>query len=420
MASDSSYPGPRPRGGSLWEMIDLVRRGSLILLLVVTAALLSAGCAPAAAPGDEETDGEQVAPTATPSSGADSEPPGGCWDGALPEHGVHCHVLEHAAMVEAIEVVAIYEAPNDVLHVFLARSAPLDDELTSLFRRKASAFLAERGESLLALEFHWTSVRGGELRGLLVPPSMEGYDQAFLHVGGLKAVASQPGWASWTQLWPDTSTALKHDPGSGARFDVSDIDRGNIPEPDCEVEVSGSGCRHWKLHPDSGIAGGHKNPDKRPGENKKRSYIQIKESLLPTDEEGRQALMRKLGLDRSQISIEFEFVPVKYDYGELWRWATILRRFALSPSNTIGIVYAGVRANKKYDHLENLFPLDDLDVAVYGDASTLRDTVGIHALDARVVVEALPELLPLLGIPIDAVGVVSTIDEGWTGLTVPE
>ncbi len=401
-------------------MIDLVRRGSLILLLVVTAALLSGGCAPAASPGDEETGGEQVAPTATPSSGAGSEPPGGCWDGALPEHGVHCHVLEEAQRQGAIEVVAIYEAPNDVLHVFLARSAPLDDELTSLFRRKASGLLSDRLESLSALAFRWDMVGGGELRGLMVPPSMEGYDQAFLHVGGLKAVRSQPGWASWTQLWPDTSTALKHDPGSGARFDVSDIDRGNIPEPDCEVEVSGSGCRHWKLHPDSGIAGGHRNLDKRPGENKFRSYIQIKETLLPTDEEGRQALMRKLGLDRSQISIEFEFVPVKYDYGEMWRWATILRRFVLSPSNTIGIVYAGVRANKKYDHLENLFPLDDLDLAVYGDASTLRDTVGIHALDASVVVEALPELLPLLGIPIDAVGVVSTIDEGWTGITVME
>ncbi len=422
-------------------MIDLVRRGSLVLLLVVTAALLSAGCAPAAAPGDDEADGEQAAPTAatsdsgTPddpgdtdeedsqaptSSSSDSEPPGDCWYGALPENGVHCHVLEHAARVEAIEVVAIYEAPNDVLHVFLARSAPLDDELTSLFRRKASAFLAERGESLLALEFHWTSVRGGELRGLLVPPSMEGYDQAFLHVGGLKAVASQPGWASWTQLWPETSTALKHDPGSGARFDVSDIDRGNIPEPDCEVEVGDTACRRWKLHPDSGIAGYHRDPDRRPGENKFRSYLQIKESLLPTDEEGRQALLRRFEYDRYQTHEELEFVPVKYDYGELWRWATILRRFALSPSNTIGIVYAGVRPNKKYDHLENLFPLDDLDVAVYGDASTLRDTVGIHALDASVVVEALPELLPLLGIPVDAVGVVSTIDEGWTGLTVPE
>ena len=426
-------------------MIDLVRRGSLILLLVVTAALLSAGCAPAAAPGDEETDGEQVAPTATPSSGADSgtpddpgdtddedsqaptssssdsEPPGDCWDGALPEHGVHCHVLEEAQRQGAIKVVAIYEAPNAVLHIFLARSAPLDGELTSLFKRKASEFLAERGKSLYILEFHWTSVRGGEFRGELVPPPMEGYDQAFLHVGGLKAVRSQPGWASWRQLWPETSTALKHDPGSGARFDVSDIDRGNIPEPDCEVEADDSGCEDWKLHPDSGIAGYHRNPDRRPGEDKLRASVQIKETLLPTDEEGRQALMRKLGLDRLHTLKALEFIPVKYDYGELWRWATILRRFALSPSNTIGIVYADVRANFNYQPaLENVFPLDDLDLAVYGDASTVRDTVGIDALDASVVVEALPELLPLLGIPVDAVGVVSTIDEGWTGLTVPE
>ncbi len=407
---------------------DPSRAGLMPAMLpaVALAVLATAGCGTEPGPISEPTFSptSTVTATAVPvptATEVPQTPPGDCWDGVLAENGVHCYVFEEAQRQGAIKVVAIYEAPNDVLHVFLARSAPLDDELTSLFRKKASAFLAERGESLYILEFHWTTVPGGEFRGELVPPPMEGYDQAFLHVGGLKAVRSQPGWASWRQLWPETSTALKHDPGSGARFDVSDIDRGNIPEPDCGVDADGSGCEDWKLYPDSGIAGGHKNPDKRPGENKKRSYIQIKESLLPTDEEGRQALMRKLGLDRSQISIEFEFVPVKYDYGELWRWATILRRFALSPSNTIGIVDANVRPNKNYQPaLENVFPLDDLDLAVYGDASTLRDTVGIDALDARAVVEALPELLPLLGIPIDAVGVVRTIDEGWTGLTVPE
>ncbi len=278
-----------------------------MLLAVALAVLATAGCGTEPGPISEPTFSptSTVTATAVPvptATEVPQTPPGDCWDGVLAENGVHCYVFEEAQRQGAIKVVAIYEAPNAVLHVFLARSAPLDGELTSLFRRKASAFLAERGESLLALEFHWTSVRGGELRGLLVPPSMEGYDQAFLHVGGLKAVASQPGWASWTQLWPETSTALKHDPGSGARFDVSDIDRGNIPEPDCEVEVSGSGCEDWKLYPDSGIAGYHRNPDRRPGENKKRAYLQIKETLLPTDEEGRQALMRKLGLDRSKLT----------------------------------------------------------------------------------------------------------------------
>ena len=421
--------------GSRWDVTEtsdsFYRPLSLLASLATVALLLNAGCALTEEPGEPGAEEFPTPISSTPGIAASAvpvatatavpqAPPGDCWDGALPENGVHCHILEHAQTVEAIKVVAIYEAPNDVLHVFLARSAPLDDELTSLFRRKASAFLSERLESLYALSFRWGKVGGGELRGQLVPPSMEGYDQAFLHVGGLKAVRSQPGWASWTQLWPDTSTALKHDPGSGARFDVSDIDTGNIPEPDCGVDADGSGCEDWKLYPDSGIAGYHRDPDRRPGENKFRGYVQVKESLLPTDEEGKEALLRKLGLDRFQTYEEIELIPVKYDYGEMWRWATILRRFVLSPSNTIGIVGADVRPNKNYHALENLFPLDDLDLAVYGDASTVRDTVGIDALDARVVVEALPELLPLLGIPIDAVGVVRAVDEGYTGITVPE
>ena len=30
-------------------------------------------------------------------------------------------------------------------------------------------------------------------------------------------------------------------------------------------------------------------------------------------------------------------IPFNYDYEELWRWATILNRFALSAGNTIGV-----------------------------------------------------------------------------------
>ena len=305
-------------------MFDSLRKASPVLLSLLVVMLMSAVCASPAAPGEPgdtgdtgDTGGEELhTPTATAvpvptATEVPQTPPGDCWDGVLAEDGVHCYVLEEAQRQGAIKVVAIYEAPNDVLHVFLARSDPLDRELTSLFRRKASALLSERLESLSALAFRWDMVGGGEFRGLLVPPSMEGYVQAFLHVGGLKAVTSQPGWASWDAAVAGRVDGAQARPGLRARFDVSDIDTANIPEPDCEVEADDSGCEDWKLYPDSGIAGYHRDPDRRPGEDKKRGYVQVKETLLPTDEEGKQALLRKLGLDRFQTHEEIELVPVK-------------------------------------------------------------------------------------------------------------
>ena len=390
-------------------------RSAIALVTLMGLTLLVAGCAPAASPGD---------PTATPASTPVSQtPPGDCWGGALPEDGVHCYVLEQSQMEGAIKVVAIYEAPNDVLHMFLARTAPLDDSLRILFREKATKFLGE-GKGIARRVFDWNNFRDGTLRGRLVPPYMKGYGQAFLYVGGLDALQSVPGWASWTRLWPeapDASVSVRHDPGSGRVFDVSDIDTGRIPDPNCDELVSRIACNMWRRNPDSGVAGYHVEILSR--ESTTLAYIQIKETFLPQSEEEQESLKQRLLPGDELFWIDdVTLIPVKYNYWELWSWATILNRFAVSAANTIGIVRADVDTNTvgRGSHIfPDIFPLDGWDLAEPGDASAVRETVGIVASDASTVTEALPELLPLLGIPVDAVGIVRTIVERYIE-AVPE
>ena len=382
----------------------------------LTPALSSSPTARATlTPSPVPTDNPTPVPTATAapaSTPVPQTPPGDCWGGALPEDGVHCYVFEQSQMEGTIKVVAIYEAPNDVLHIFLARTDPLDQTLSALFREKAAAFLDVGVNELDSLAFFFERPPGRDPRRELVPPSMEGYGQAFLHVGGLKAVQTQPGWASWTRLWPEEpGESLRRDPGSSRTFDVSGIDTGNIPKPDCDAIGTGSACNLWKRYPESGVAGYDVESNRR--ESTISAYIQIKENLLPPGEEEQESLTQRLLHEDSLLRIdEITLIPVKYDYWELWTWATILNRFVLSSANTIGIVWARVETNLPYFQ-EQFLPLDGWTFASYQDKSTVRETVGIGVQEAEVVLEALPELLPLLGIPVDAVGVVTVIEDKY-------
>ena len=328
---------------------------ALVALAVMT--LLIAGCAPAAAPGDPEPSGEKGSPTPTssveqfptqtptssveqfptqtptspakqptatpkPSTPVPQAPPGDCWDGALWEEwtrpegqilegGILCYVLEQSQSDGVIKVEAIYEAPNDVLHIFIDRREPLDTQLSGLFREKANEYLGE-GEELHAGAFPWGEYTDGTVRGRM--PLVKGYIQVFLHIGGAEAVRSQPGWASWTQLWPSMSVWVRHDPGPGRTFDVSDVDTGNIPEPDCVelLEFSRVGCEIWKRDPDSGIAGfasdSHRTGDKF------LAYMQIKEILLPASEDEQETLKQRLLPGYDEDSLDIELIPVKYDF----------------------------------------------------------------------------------------------------------
>ena len=105
-------------------------------------------------------------------------------------------------------------------------------------------------------------------------------------------------------------------------------------------------------------------------------------------------------------------MPVKYNFGQLWRWKVVLDRFALSAANTIGIEAAYVTENIQEPSavfVNGAKPVGN-DQFGYRDWGTVRNMVGVHALEPAVVVDALPRLLPALGIPIDAVGVIIATD----------
>ena len=157
-------------------------------------------------------------------------------------------------------------------------------------------------------------------------------------------------------------------------------------------------CRVWKNLGDSGVTGLYfATPPLT-------LYFHVK-SPLPEDEAGLKALRRKLSRYNPQ-QYAVEIMPVTYDFGQLWRWNVTLNRFSLSAGNTVGIVRAKV----------------DLNYSVYGDSrdvwmngaepsslsgySDVCNILQVFVLDTDAAVAAFPELLPQLGIPIDAVGLV--------------
>ncbi len=467
----------------------------VVVLVAVLSSMALAGCSPAAAPGDDAEAGadptatatstpdptavlESVA-TATPTPEAaagDTFRVGDCWGGVLGNAPLHCYVLEQAQMAGEIDVESIYEAPNNVLHIFLRGSEPLDEELALLFQEKAYEFMdspqgsdhpfdspyldpyvdpnvdicleiesrsLERRLCMMGGLDFWTAPHYDRI-GKLVPPAAS-HDQIYLRPGGAEVRRSIVGWPSWRQVWPVLETRpVTRD---SSTFDVSDVDTDKIPDPDCEqhgTSSTRSACRIWKRAPETGIAGFH-------GEGFV-GYFQVK-GPLPQDEAGLEALKRKLvppsdwipaaasdhcyenfdadglctythtdgrdavcseatnrcthedgGLLVSTAMvrpIEYELIPVRYDYGEMWRWSVILDRFALSEGNTIGITQVWVTTNIEWNETVFRSGLQNRE-----GPSTTRNTVVLVGLDARMIADALPRLLPLLGIPVDAVGVV--------------
>ena len=66
-----------------------------------------------------------------------------------------------------------------------------------------------------------------------------------------------------------------------------------------------------------------------------------------------------------------------------------------------------------------VFPLASLPEVDYNNLPGRRETIRVWTLDAQHVANALPTLLPQLGIPIDAVGVVAQVSNDTVGLVVP-
>ena len=405
---------------------------------------------------------------AAPVVHADDPPLGDCFGGALSSDPLHCYVLEQAQRRDVIDIEAIYDFKGTFLYVFLRQDDPIGDSVGRFFREKSHEFAdrwrdrvteppdwARRYCASTPIRF-WPGVPVGGKRDCLVDSmtfwASDGdtllsyspnYENFLFRVGGEEARQSEPGWirGGMRKVWPAAVSGASGATGASsatlATFDVSGVDMTNLPVHACPELPLGTRADVCSRDQDvalsvAGASGGDG-----------KYYVQVKDP--PEDEAGLLALKKilrpcyeQLGsctytatttlplivngvktevATSTQISIVSNFagsyenmviIPVKYNPGESRRWVEILNRFANSPGNTIGIVRAKYDDNKVstpgITPPVQFWPLDTLGLAT--SASEVRSTIRILAIDGQIVVDSLPVLLPLLGIPVDAVGLV--------------
>lgn len=336
-----------------------------------------------------------------------------CWGGVLSDDPLHCYALEEAQRDGVIVVEGLYLVGNELRVYFrFASDSTTYFALPDILRANAREFAIQHpGRVTYNFGDHRCSGGDGEASfrdcmldytftsGGPIFPWDSSYDVITLNTGGAKGRKQAAGWASWRQLWPADSPGAT---GTSGTFDVSDVDTTNFPEIECAPPNRTQSCAQYTDHPDWGIAGIHAGGGRK-------TYVQVK--AIKGEEAAAEAALRakmkqsgiKVAYDANRIIV----IPVKYDYKQLWQWSVVLDRFAISSSNTIGITGAHVGENGG-GYEVTIFPLNDLQDAGE-NTSSLRETIHVWAIDPQRVVDALPTLLPLLGIPIDAVGVVGRV-----------
>ena len=392
-------------------------------------ALLSLSCAaaPAQAPPATATPGWPVitpAPLPTAEMAYPDPELGDCFGGVFSRvDAMQCYMLERAQSAGVIDIEKIYK-DGGVLRISLNQNGPVDGQVYLFLRERTVEFLVRWPHLVPDNSDIWcTDDIGGPVwnaSGCIllfveflrtVPPTADYYAIVF-HVGGESARREIPGWAGWRQLWPAVASGASGAGGDAGPFDVSDVDVTNFPE--CgEPDVP-----KCPLSPSYSVVGRHYSD--RSG----TVYYQVKNP--PTDEEELQALKDRLipcnTLDpctytrryESGRSVEVDstrrrvtpivIIPVEYSLLELWRWAEILDRFALSAGNTIGITGARVETNRGVLYDATVWFIEEAG----SRTGSVRETIAVWGRDAQRVADALPVLLPQLGIPVDAVGLVAT------------
>ena len=367
------------------SMKNAVRRasGALALAVIAAASLLSVMTAHAAETSDD------------------------CFGGALSQDPLHCYVLEQAHNESIIEVDGVYHG-GKTLYIFLVGEEPLEDdsEEYNYFRTKAQEEVSRNGGDQCVLDPSGCPVGFFYIGTGFLLPASQGYQNIRLLPGGNEALRSQLGWASFRQWWPsvaETNTQRRGIQGEtqpSTGFDVSDVELGNFSPLDCSNYASNTnGCQQWELHPGIGIAGWHSNREKL--------YVQVKapNGEASKIEAARQALIEEnpRGLNENNLVI----VPVNHDYQDLSHYAELLDRFALSAGNTVGIIGGEIYVNWAGTYQGPvIYPLTELPPVERGDLAGLRETIFLETIDLQGTVDALPQLLPQLGIPVDAVGMV--------------
>ncbi len=351
------------------------------------------------------TSGQTPGSASTPMSAIET---GDCWGGALSAEAMHCYVIEQAETEGVLEVEELYDDGGGALYIFFNYLQEFDSwssmELGQYFVVKGSELVKRRPDQALYVPDYtfWSS--------RMVPQSIP-YNVIILRTGGAEARLQMGGWASWTQVWPKVpDRTVQYVPDS---FDVSEVDVTGFPELDCVEQqrliLRITSCDMSRRFPELGIAGWH-------GEGRTK-FVQVK---APPGEEAnidaaREEFVRRYGVE---ISEGLVIIPVKYDFEELWRWTVVLNRFAVSAGNTIGI--GGAKVSPNIGISETLFPLDNLRPTVYEGSDQTRETIRVWGVDEQRIAESLPVLLPQLGIPIDAVGMIKRYRNEPPGVIQPD
>ena len=336
---------------------------------------------------------------------ADDPPVDDCFGAALSADPLHCHVLEEAHNAGIIEVDAIYGVARG-LFIYLTQDDRVGTDALDFMRRTAQEEARRTGEHECVFDPYVCG--SGVLptgKGYILPES-SAYQDIKLLPGGDEARRSQAGWQAFRELWPGGaagSEGSSEDPGSDG-FDVSGVDVTNFPvlRGNCG-QLMGSNatydsCLNWERNPDIRVAG-WQSTDK--------AYVQVR---IPDGDASKIAAAKEAVIQSKRIGLNednVEIIPVNHDYEELWRWSTVLDRFANSSGNTLGITSAslGYNINRYAGEPTVVWPLDDIEEA-HDNRAEWRTIIHLQTLDVPGTATALPQLLRQLAIPVDAVGLI--------------
>ena len=378
------------------------------------------------------------------------EPPlGDCYGGVLSHAPLHCYALEQAEYEGVIHIEGIYMTrpgefpwqllpPPESLYIYVTESQDSVRGLIYEYLYGRMKEYAENWPELVAYgRFYSESCALEERPAACVSRYIEGlpesayyrnslfmdyggYAVTEVRGGGIDARIEKGGWASWKQVWPieghDEQDEARNDPAS-ATYDVSDVDRNNIPEVDCGdifvvSSISELSCAIWQRFPEFHFAGNHPSLQWSNYSDATNHYFQMK--IPPAKAKEWESIILERNPGFSEEGDDVVVLPVKHDFGDLWRYAVILQRFSVSTGNTIGIMDARVGVNIRafQGEAKTINASDEMELVEYYDSPPIddwakfRETVLLTAHHAEVVLEALPVLLPLLDIPVDAVGVI--------------
>ena len=403
-------------------------------------------------------------PTPEPTTVPTEPPLGDCYGGVLSHAPLHCYALEHAEDEGVINIEAVYLAEIDQtllsdgdslaegslnkLYIFVTedQQTVLDEVYEHLYQNIREYAQTRPGHMKTGRFFHdWCNFHATEspaacvirIIDQLADSEIEDYDSHFLFKdysgyaqlrvrgGGKDARHDHKAWASWKQVWPSEETGGQNDVrgenGAGKTegedkasesipaFDVSDVDLGSIPRVDCNNPIvefrSERNCKLWQGFPEFHFLGQY--PWSIPsGYSQQVNYLL---KIPAKDVDKWRAVLEERNPGHAERGREIVVKSVNHDFGELWHYTIVLNRFSTSRGNTLGILYALVTLN--FDRgsaviwpTAGLEPLDLL--AEPMDWSNAQETIMLVSNDADSTANALSTLLPRLGIPEDAVGLV--------------